>query len=136
MIRGLSVGFLLLALGACAPESKTPGGADPERMSDSEYDIARDLFLRQMKTRDALAHALKAVDLNPDNSEASHLVALIYLSLCSTKRHECRLGEAEKYARMALVSKEDFREAKNTLGVILIHQRRYDAAVGVLKPLA
>jgi Tfp pilus assembly protein PilF len=136
MIRGLCIGFLAVTLGACAPESKTPGGADPERMSDSEYDIARDLFLRQMKPREALGHGLKAVELNEENSEAAHLVALIYLGFCSTKKDECRLAEAEKYARMALVAKEDFREAKNTLGVILIHQKRYDAAIGVLKPLA
>jgi len=138
MIRGLALGLGLLAfsLSGCAPEAKNPGGGDPDRMSDSEYDVARDLFLRQMKPRDALAHGLKAVELNDENSDASHLVALIYLSLCSTKKDECRLGQAEKYARMAIAAKEDFREAKNTLGVILIHEKRFDAAIGVLKPLS
>lgn len=136
MIRVLCLGVLGFSLSGCAPAKGPNEGGDPDRMSDSEYDVARDLFLRQMKTRDALGHAIKAVELNDENYEASHLVALIYLSLCSTKKDECRLGDAEKYARLAVLAKEDFREAKNTLGVILIHAKRYDAAIGVLKPLS
>lgn len=136
MIRAFCLGLLGFSLSGCAPAKSPTDGGDPERMSDSEYDVARDLWLRQMKPRDALGHAMKAVELNEDNYEASHLVALIYLSLCSTKKDECRLGEAEKYARLAVLAKEDFREAKNTLGVILIHEKRYDSAIGVLKPLS
>ncbi|MBK8998224.1 MAG: tetratricopeptide repeat protein [Myxococcales bacterium] len=128
---------ILLAVGACTGKgSNTPGGGDPERMSESEYDIARDAFLRQKNPRQALDHALKALDLNEDNFEAAHLVALIYLALCSTGTDECRLGEAEKYARASLKAKEDFREAKNTLGVVLIHAKKYDDAIAVLKPLS
>jgi tetratricopeptide (TPR) repeat protein len=33
-------------------------------------------------------------------------------------------------------NKKDFREAKNTLGVILVHQKRYKEAIEVLLPLA
>lgn len=121
---------------ACSgPGSQVPGGADPDKMSDSEYDLARDLWLRQGKAREALGHALKAVDLNDENADASHLVALLYLDFCNRGPAECRLPEAEKYARGALAAKKDFREAKNTLGVILIHEKRYEDAIGVLKPL-
>jgi Tfp pilus assembly protein PilF len=105
-------------------------------MSDSEYDVARDLFLRQRKPREALDHALKAVDLNDHNHEAAHMVSLIYLGLCTMGHDECRLNEAEKFVRQALDAKKDFREAKNTLGVILIHEKRYDDAISVLKPLS
>ncbi|MFO0570640.1 MAG: tetratricopeptide repeat protein [Polyangiaceae bacterium] len=105
-------------------------------MSESEYDIARDALLRQKNPRQALDHALKALELNDENHEAAHLVALIYLGLCSQAKDECRLADAEKYARMALAAKPDFREAKNTLGVVLIHERRFDDAIGVLKPLS
>jgi type IV pilus assembly protein PilF len=128
---------IALAVGACTGKgSNTPGGGDPERMSESEYDIARDAFLRQKNPRQALDHALKALELNEDNHEAAHLVALIYLGLCSTGTDDCRLAEAEKYARASLKAKEDFREAKNTLGVVLIHEKKYDAAIGVLKTLS
>ena len=123
-----------LALG-CAGQSKTPGGADPERMSESEYDVARDLWLRQGKAREALSHALKAAELDEQNAEATHLVALLYLDFCQRSPSECRLSEAEQFARKAVESDPDFREAKNTLAVVLIHQKRYADAIAVLKTL-
>jgi type IV pilus assembly protein PilF len=129
--------FGLALVTACGSGSASgPGAGDPDRMSDSEYDIARDSWLRQRQPRQALEHALKATELNEDNWEASHLVALLYLDFCGRSRDECRLDEAEKFARKALGTKPDFREARNTLGVILIHRKKYDDAVSVLKPLA
>jgi len=104
-------------------------------MSESEYDIARDLWLRRNQPREALAHALKAVDLDDANAEAAHLVALLYLDFCSRGPAECRLPDAEKHARLALRNKPEFREAKNTLAVVLIHERKYADAIAVLKPL-
>ncbi|HWZ88067.1 MAG TPA: tetratricopeptide repeat protein, partial [Polyangiaceae bacterium] len=104
-------------------------------MSESEYDIARDLWLRRNQAREALAHALKAVELDDSNADAAHLVALLYLDFCSRGPAECRLGEAEKHARLALTDKPDFREAKNTLAVVLIHEKRYPDAIAVLTPL-
>jgi type IV pilus assembly protein PilF len=80
------VAWLLLALGcglaACAGGSGE-GVKDPDRMSESEYDIARDLWLRRSSPREALDHALKAVELNEDNADAAHLVALLYMDFCS-----------------------------------------------------
>ncbi|HEY3255999.1 MAG TPA: tetratricopeptide repeat protein [Polyangiaceae bacterium] len=104
-------------------------------MSESEYDVARDLWLRRNQPREALAHALKAVDLNEGNAEAAHLVALLYLDFCSQGPAQCRLSDAEKHARLALSDKPDFREARNTLAVILIHEKKYPEAIAVLKPL-
>ena len=112
-----------------------PGAHDPARMSESEYDIARDLWLRRNQPREALAHALKAVDLDDSNADAAHLVALLYLDFCSRGPAECRLSEAEKHARLAMTDKPEFREAKNTLAVVLIHEKRYADAIAVLKPL-
>lgn len=122
------------ALSACAAASGE-GAKDPDRMSDSEYDVARDLWLRRNSPREALDHALKAVELNEDNADAAHLVALIYMDFCSKNSGECRLQEAEKHARLAVKAKPDYREATNTLGVILIHEKRYADAIKVLKPL-
>ncbi len=123
--------FGLLSCGGASGE----GVKDPDRMSESEYDVARDLWLRRSSPREALDHALKAVELNDDNADAAHLVALLYMDFCSRSPNECRLGEAEKHARRALKVRADYREAKNTLGVILIHQRRFGEAVEVLTPL-
>lgn len=124
---------------ACAPASGGGAGGeganDPDRMSDSEYDVARDYWMRRHSPREALDHALKAVDLNEENADAAHLVALLYMDFCSRSVDECRLKEAEKYARLALKARSDYREATNTLGVVLIHQKRYADAIKVLKPL-
>lgn len=111
-------------------------GADPERMSLSEYDLARDVWLRQGRPREALAHALKSTELDEHNAEAFHLVALIYLDFCRQTPADCRLADAERYARAALDERSDYREARNTLGVILIHAKKTDQAIAVLEPLS
>lgn len=137
MKRTLASALPIIAalLWGCAGSNAGEGAKDPERMSDSEYDVARDLWLRRSSPRQALDHALKAVELNEQNADAAHLVALIYMDFCSKNTDECRLQEAEKHARLALTAKADYREATNTLGVILIHEKRYADAIKVLKPL-
>jgi type IV pilus assembly protein PilF len=130
----LILGAILLSAGCSG--SQRAGGGDPVRQSESEYDIARDLWLRRGQVREALEHALRAIDLDDENSEAFHLVALLYLDFCARSPAECRLKEAEKAAQRALSLKPDFREARNTLGVVLIHQQRPREAIAVLKPLS
>jgi Tfp pilus assembly protein PilF len=130
---------LALLAGGCATGkgANVPGGGDPVRMSESEYDLARDLWLRQNRPREALEHALEAVELDEDNADAAHLVALIYLQFCSESRNpeECRLEQAEEHVRRAVLARDSYREAKNTLGVVLIHRKRYAEAIQVLRPL-
>ena len=126
--------FLLLQL-ACSPSAGGPGAQDPVRVAETEYDLARDLWLQRGQLRDALDHALKAVSLDEQNAEAQHLVALLYLDFCARSANDCRLPEAEKHARLALKLKPDLREARNTLGVILIHAKRPRDAISELRPL-
>jgi type IV pilus assembly protein PilF len=118
----------------CAGSSKPAG--DPTRMSESEADIAVDLWQVRNQPREALEHALRATELDPDNADASHLVALIYLDFCGRSAlDECRLKDAEEYARRAIASRESFLEAQNTLAVILVHQKRQAEAIQILKPI-
>jgi Tfp pilus assembly protein PilF len=131
----LAIFALISACSSSTGSATGPGAHDPARMSESEYDIARDLWLRRNQPREALAHGLKAIELDDSNAEAAHLVALLYLDFCSRGPAECRLSDAEKQARLAIADRPDFREAKNTLAVVLIHERRYADAIGVLKPL-
>lgn len=137
-VRAAFIGTWLVALPlACAGSAgSAPGAQDPVRMSESEYDIARDLWLNRGQLREALEHALKAAELDPKNAEAVHLVALLYLDFCARSPGECRLKEAERHARRAIELRPDFREAQNTLGVILIHEERYRDAIAVLVPLS
>jgi type IV pilus assembly protein PilF len=132
---GRHFGLSLVLLGCSSPQ--TPGAAqDEQSQSIAEYDIARDLWLNRGQPREALDHVLKAIALDDENADAQHLAALIYLDFCRQASQECRLAEAEKHARAALELKEDFREARNTLGVTLIHEQRYREAIDVLTPLA
>src|SRR6188472_1581813 len=116
----LYAALLAISAFACSGSSGAPGAKDPAQQSESEYDVARDLWLRRGQTRDALEHALKAVELDDENADACHLVALLYLDFCSKSADECRLSEAERFGRRALQLKPDFREARNTLAVVLI----------------
>jgi type IV pilus assembly protein PilF len=122
-------------LGCSGGGSNQPGAQDASQQSETEYDIARDLWLRRGQTRDALEHALKAVELDDENADAQHLVSLLYLDFCSQSRDECRLAEAEKHARRALELRKDYREARNTLAVVLIHAKKPARAVEILRPL-
>src|SRR3954451_8698711 len=108
-MRGVWIAAGLSVLVGCSSGNATgPAARDPERMSESEYDIARDLWLRRNQPREALAHALKAVELDDSNAEAAHLVALLYLDFCARGPAECRLNEAEKHARLAIGNRPDF----------------------------
>jgi Tfp pilus assembly protein PilF len=126
--------LMVIGLGCSAAQSPA-AGQDAESQSIAEYDIARDLWLNRGQPRDALEHVLKAIELDDEHADAAHLAALIYLDFCRQGAADCRLSEAERHARAALELKEDFREARNTLGVTLVHQKRYPEAIAVLTPL-
>ena len=125
----------LVCLLACSAAQTPEGGQDGKTRSLAEYDIARDLWLNRGQTREALDHALKAVELDDENAEAAHLAALLYLDFCRQSAGDCRLEEAERHARDALSIQPEFREARNTLGVTLIHEKRYAEAIDMLRPL-
>lgn len=131
-----AAGAALILLGGCTAAGRGANAPDVERQSDAEYDVARDLFLSRRDPRGALAHVQRAVALNDQNADAYHFQALIYLYLCSASALDCRLADAEVSARRAVSLRADFREAQNTLGVVLIQQKKYDEAILVLQALA
>ena len=134
-----TVGLCFLGLFAgligCSSSGAAPGAQDASRQAETEYDVARDLWLRRGKPREALEHALKAAELDDRNAEVTHLVALLYLDFCSRSESDCRLPEAERYARRSIELEPTFREAKNTLAVVMIHERKPGKAVELLVPL-
>jgi Tfp pilus assembly protein PilF len=124
---------------ACGPKTTGgPGAQSPERQSEAEYDVARDFFYKN-QPRAALDHVRKAIELNEENDKALYFASLIHLSFCAGVQGlvapDCNLAEAEKYARQALKVKEDFRDARNTLGQVLILEKKYREAIEVLEPL-
>jgi type IV pilus assembly protein PilF len=132
------VGFAAVALAGallgngCA--SNEGGPADPK--STAIYDVARDEYGKG-NLREALAKVREALEADSGNAEAAYLGAIIHLAFCERdpSSSDCQFAEAEKYARKALDSSPDMRDARNTLGVVLVHEKRYDDAIEVLKPL-
>jgi type IV pilus assembly protein PilF len=124
---------------ACAStKGQPPGAQSPERQSDAEYDIARDLF-EKGNARAAIDHAQKAIALHEENDKAHYLMAAILLAFCSGPRGfeapDCKLAEIEKSTRTALKYNPDLREGKNLLGQVLINEKKYKDAIAVLDPL-
>jgi len=111
---------------------------NPERQSEAEYDVARDYFYKG-QPRLALEHCRRAAELDGENAKALYFTSAIHLFFCSGKLElrdpDCRLSDAESYVRRALKVQDNFREAKNTLGQILILEQRYPEAIAVLEPL-
>jgi type IV pilus assembly protein PilF len=130
------LGPLLLSIAGCPTTNNNPAQS-PEQQSLAEYDLARESY-KLGKLRDVLAHVQKAVELDEANADAAYLGAQVLLRFCAADEQspDCRYEEAEKYTRKAIEANPELRDAKNTLGVILVHRGRYEEAVSVLKPLA
>jgi type IV pilus assembly protein PilF len=115
------------------------GGADgpTDARSIAEYDVARDLFAKG-QLRQSLAKVEEALELDANNADAAYLGSVIMLAFCArdAASTDCRFNEAERYAKKAIEANPEMRDAKNTLGVVLVHERRYPEAIAVLKPLA
>ncbi len=126
---------LPLALAACQrPVNGVPAGADPEKVSKAEFDLAQDDW-KHGRLRSAMDHAQRASAADESHAEAHHFVSILYMALCQLES-DCRWSEAEKYARKAVAADVEYRPAKHTLGVILIQEKKYDEAITILQPLA
>jgi Tfp pilus assembly protein PilF len=132
----VALASLLAAVSACS--AKGANAPNPERQSEAEYDVARDYFYKG-QPRLALDHCRRAVQLDGDNAKALYFASAIHLFFCSGKLElgdpDCRLSDAEAYVRRALKVQDNFREARNTLGQILILEKKYAEAITVLEPL-
>ena len=129
--------LLPVALGFGLSGCFATGPHEPDPKSVAIYDVANDSF-RKGQLREALSKVNEALAADEQNVDAAHLGALIYLAFCArdVQGSDCRFADAAKLAQSAVDNAPEFREAKNTLGVILIHMKKYDEAIAVLKPLA
>lgn len=134
---------LALLLGGCW--ATTPK-VDPEA-SEKRYYLGADYFEKRM-FRPALEELLKAIELNPQNTDAHYLLGLLYLQQASEaeamiERANClggdearlerqevdnlfRKGETE--FRKSVELKPDFSEAWNSLSVVELYFQRWDEA--------
>ncbi len=127
------------SLQACTVRgASSPGAADPEHQSIAEFNLGLDA-VNHSDFRVALAHALRAVQLDDQNARATYLASVVYLGFCNGLRGfadpDCRLADAERFARRSIKLAPQYADAKNLLGEILINQQRYPEAIVVLRPL-
>jgi len=132
-VQALSLS-LMVVLGCAGAQDHADA---PDAKAVAEYDLARDAF-QGGRLREALGHVEASLAIDEENPDVHYLGAVILLAFCASDEAstDCRFSDAEKHARAALVTAPDMRDAKNALGVILVHQKKYDEAVAVLKPLA
>jgi type IV pilus assembly protein PilF len=111
--------------------------AEEDPKARAEYDLAREAFQAGM-LREALGHVAASLRIDNADPDVHYLGAVILLAFCAGDETstDCRFEDAERHAREAIESAPEMRDAKNVLGVILVHQKKYDDAVAVLKPLA
>lgn len=97
----------------------------------------------------ALEELLKAIELNPDNADAQHLLGLVFLRKGAdaeglATRTSCLKGDelklekaerdeqfkkAEERFKLAVKIRPDFSEALNSLAVVSLHFDRFDEAI-------
>ena len=128
----------LLALAGCAANKQAGGAQSPERQSQAEFDLARDSF-HKGDPRGALDHARRAVELDDSNAKALYFTSVIYAFFCDLDQGlegpDCKIEQAEDYARRSVKADENLRDARNLLGQVLILRGRYAEAEQVLEPL-
>jgi type IV pilus assembly protein PilF len=128
---------MLLALPATSALLAACGGAasdDDLRRAEAEYHLAEGLWQEQ-NVAGAFQHLEEAVRLDHEYAEAYLLLGTLYFFRQEPERAERNLREALRAnetlgrgGRAALPS-----EAHNALGVLYIHQHRYDEAIAELR---
>ena len=130
------IGSLLIAACVAACGGREPDAENVKR-GEAAYELAVDAFKRN-SMRESLAHVRRALQLDDESANAAYLGSLVMLVFCAddASSPDCRYDEAENYVRRSLVLNPELRDARNTLGVVLIHRGKAVEAIGVLEPLA
>ncbi|HEY6877046.1 MAG TPA: tetratricopeptide repeat protein [Polyangiales bacterium] len=129
-LRGFSL-LGLLALGCGGPAS-----AEKATRAQKEYELSVGL-LGEQNIPAAFEHLFKARDLDPKNPEPHQLLGNLYLM-----RGDLAQAEQELRTSKALAEKNEsygqpfVAEVENSLGVVLVHQKRYDEAIAILRETA
>jgi type IV pilus assembly protein PilF len=101
------------------------------RQSDRFYEAASIAWFEEQNVLSAIRSLTRSIEINPDNHDAHYLLGIIRLG-----RLEYDL--AEKHLREAMRLRQNgdpsgLAGVQNNLGVVLIHQKRYDEAIKLLK---
>lgn len=122
---------VLLTLASCGPAS-----AENALRAQKEYELSVGL-LGEQNVPAAFEHLFKSVELDPNNPEPYQLLGNLYML-----RGDLEQAEKELLKSKALAGKNPSYgppfvcEVENSLGVVLVHQRRYDEAIALLRATA
>jgi type IV pilus assembly protein PilF len=121
-----------LAEGACGG----PASAEAANRSQKEYELAVGL-LGEQNVPAAFEHLFKAVEIDRANPEPHQLLGNLYLLRGDLDDAERELRECKRLAEDNSAYGVPFiAEVDNSLGVVLVHQKRYDEATVLLRSAA
>jgi type IV pilus assembly protein PilF len=130
--RSVAITSLAFVISACGG----PASAENAMRAVKEYELAVGL-LGEKNVPAAFEHLFKAIELDPRNPEPHQLLGNLYLI-----RGDLALAEAELKRSKELAQKDEkygppfIAEVENSLGVVYVHQKRYDEAVSILREAA
>lgn len=116
---------MLLMLVVCAGCGGRGPSADDATRAQKEYELAVGLW-QESNTAGAFQHLFRALELDPDNAEAHMLLGNLYLF----RREDAK---AEKEFREVLRIEKRSPAARNSLGVLYMHQGKFEKAIAELK---
>jgi type IV pilus assembly protein PilF len=125
--RRLLLLFAAIIINACAASQIPP---EDIRRAEKFYEAAYISWAEQSDNLTAIRYLTRAIEANPNNDDACYLLGSIRLSRGEIK-------EAEEYLSRSLELRKDNPakrvDAQNSLGVLYIHQKRFDEAIVLLE---
>jgi type IV pilus assembly protein PilF len=113
-----------------------PASAENALRAQKEYELSVGL-LGEQNVPAAFEHLFKAVDLDPHNPEPHQLLGNLYMLRGDLQKAEEELRRAKSLAEKNPSYGPPFvAEVENSLGVVLVHQKRYDEAIALLRQTA
>jgi tetratricopeptide (TPR) repeat protein len=130
--RSVAITSLALAISGCGG----PVSAENATRAQKEYELAVGL-LGEQNVPAAFEHLFKAIELDPRNPEPHQLLGNLYLMRGDLAQAETELKRSKELAEKDERYGPPFvAEVENSLGVVYVHQKRYEEAISVLREAA
>ena len=117
--------FLLFACSGSQSKEKSL------RQSERFYEAASIAWFEEHNSLAAIRNLTRAIETNPDNDEAHYLLGIIRLGRGEFNEADKHLSETIRLRQGG--DPAGLSGAENNMGVLLIHLKRYDEAVEILK---
>jgi Tfp pilus assembly protein PilF len=116
--------MMALLLGSC---SSSKGEQPMDKKSNYHFKLGTNCYLDH-DVSCALAELYKAIELNPKNAKAHHMLGFIYMG---RRQH----SDALKHISYAVELDPEFHEARANMGVLMLSMEDWQGAIDYLMPL-